>query len=183
MVHKEVACYHSKVLDAAFNGSFIESQTKTYELEDTSEEAFRLLMQWLYSQKLVLKQLNDSEQPDGQTSLAEDKSLVELWVLADRLGMPRLKNFVLKAIYDISEKWFAMSASTFSYIYEHTAPDSLLRQYTVASCASINAAAFEKLTADLPHQMLMEFSVYMLKRAAGLEKEELDITDYLVKED
>lgn len=43
--HKEVVCYHSKVLDAAFNGDFIERQTQIYRLEDTTEGVFKLFMQ------------------------------------------------------------------------------------------------------------------------------------------
>jgi len=51
-VHKEFACYYSPVLRAAFNSSFLEGQTQTYRLEDIGVNAFRLLVQWLYSQNM-----------------------------------------------------------------------------------------------------------------------------------
>jgi BTB/POZ domain len=54
LVHKEVACLHSPVFKTAFNGSFVEGKTQTYRLEDTSVDVFRLLVQWLYSQKFKL---------------------------------------------------------------------------------------------------------------------------------
>jgi hypothetical protein len=65
MINKEVVCFHSKVLDAAFNSNFIEGQTLENYLDDTSPGAFKLFMQWLYSQKLVLSALRNpvSEDP------------------------------------------------------------------------------------------------------------------------
>jgi hypothetical protein len=38
-------------LKAAFTGSFIEDQTQTYEVKDTDPNVFRLLVQWLYTQR------------------------------------------------------------------------------------------------------------------------------------
>lgn len=52
MVHKEHACHHSPVLNAAFNSPMIEGQTQTYTFEDTSQEAVQYLVQWLYSQQI-----------------------------------------------------------------------------------------------------------------------------------
>ncbi|KAH7417462.1 hypothetical protein BKA64DRAFT_702229 [Cadophora sp. MPI-SDFR-AT-0126] len=45
IVHKEFACYHSSVFRAAFNSNFVEGQTQTYRIEDTSAGAFRLLVE------------------------------------------------------------------------------------------------------------------------------------------
>jgi hypothetical protein len=53
-VHKEFACFASPVFDAAFNSNFIEGQTQTYKLDDTTSRAFRLLTQWLYFEKLKI---------------------------------------------------------------------------------------------------------------------------------
>jgi hypothetical protein len=50
----EFACHYSPVLNAAFNSSFLEGQTQTYRLEDIGLSAFRLLVQWLYSQNIDL---------------------------------------------------------------------------------------------------------------------------------
>jgi len=88
-VLKEVVCFHSPDLNAVFNSGFIEGQTQTYRLDDTTERAFRLLVQWLYFQKFELIQLTDDwEQSSyGNAEKAEEMSLVELWVLADKLSM------------------------------------------------------------------------------------------------
>jgi hypothetical protein len=54
VVHKEFACYHSPVLKAAFDGEFIESKTKTYELHDIEGPVAQLFVNWLYTQKVDL---------------------------------------------------------------------------------------------------------------------------------
>jgi hypothetical protein len=46
-VHKEFAC-HVKAFDSAFNSNFMEGQTQTYRIDDTSAVAFRLFVHWLY---------------------------------------------------------------------------------------------------------------------------------------
>ncbi|KAH6671118.1 hypothetical protein B0J14DRAFT_595375 [Halenospora varia] len=58
IIHKEVACFHSPVLNAALNSEFIEGQTQTYTLEDTTPGSFRLLMQWLYGGEFKVSQLS-----------------------------------------------------------------------------------------------------------------------------
>jgi hypothetical protein len=64
-IHKESACHYSPPLNAAFNSAFIEGQTQTYRLENTSESVVRMLIQWLYTQKLDIVQLrNASLQPE-----------------------------------------------------------------------------------------------------------------------
>ena len=62
VVRREFACYHSKVLNTAFNSNFIEGQTQTYRLEDTTPGTFKLLVQWLYMQKLKISQFTSPEQ-------------------------------------------------------------------------------------------------------------------------
>jgi BTB/POZ domain len=44
-IHKEVACLYSPVLKAALNSQFIEGQTQTYTIDDTTKEVFQLLIQ------------------------------------------------------------------------------------------------------------------------------------------
>jgi hypothetical protein len=181
IIHKEVVCFHSKVLDAAFNSNFIEGQTLEYYLDDTSPRAFKLFMQWLYSQKLVLFALRHPIRKNAETMAGESRDLTMLWVLAGKLGMPSLQNAALVAIDDISIQHQRIANETFIYIENNTAADSPLRRYTMAACASFSPEDFA--TVEIPHQILREFGVYMLKRERGLEKKIFNILDYFVKED
>ncbi|KAH8748207.1 hypothetical protein BGZ57DRAFT_861727 [Hyaloscypha finlandica] len=53
-VHKEFACRYSPVLRVAFTGPFLEEQTNTYRLDYVNPSVVRLLVQWLYTQKIDL---------------------------------------------------------------------------------------------------------------------------------
>jgi hypothetical protein len=59
MVHKEHACRYSPVLDKAFNSTFKEGETQNYTMDDASVEAFRMFVQWIYSQKLNVSVHNE----------------------------------------------------------------------------------------------------------------------------
>ncbi|KAH6671117.1 hypothetical protein B0J14DRAFT_656103 [Halenospora varia] len=84
LVHKQVACHSSEVLNAAFNGDFIEGQTQTYILNDVTDNAFTLVTQWMYFQKFDFPKLDgDSVQPHQQ----KIGMLLETWVVAGKLLM------------------------------------------------------------------------------------------------
>lgn len=86
VVHNELACHYTPVLKAAFESNFIEGQTQTYKLQDTTKGAVRLLVQWLYPQKLDTIELTESHITDSnkdkerwnEPMVAQDQSLVEL---------------------------------------------------------------------------------------------------------
>lgn len=86
LIHKEVAC-KSPVI-----AKFLEETLAQdlYHFQNSSERVVRLLVQYLYSQKLVLKQLR----PDCDTEITnesieeEDLALIKLWVLAEKLEIP-----------------------------------------------------------------------------------------------
>ena len=93
IVHKAIACKHSPVFRAAFNSEFREGQEQMYELEDRSEDTIRVLIKWLYSQELDLKQVQlrlEQPRPNAASKKAreramaikgrEDLILCELWV-------------------------------------------------------------------------------------------------------
>jgi len=120
-------------LKAAFNSQFIEGQTQTYRLEDTTEGTFRLFVQWLYYQQLEILQLQDDDVDDDLT-IDEDKSLFGLWILADKLGAPRVQNLVIESIEKYHEKATAIPTLHLRYIYDNTSVCSLLRRYMVDLC-------------------------------------------------
>jgi hypothetical protein len=124
-------------LRAAFNSNFVEGKTQSYQLKDTTEAAFRLLVQWLYSQKLVILQLtpNDSllEGDTHLSQMAEDESLVELWVLADKLKIPKLQNAAIDSMERIRLLTGKIPSSYIvNYTYQCTTANSPLREYVLA---------------------------------------------------
>lgn len=207
MVHKEFACYYSPVFDAAFNSNFIEGQSQIYILDDTTEGAFRLLIQWIYGQKLHIHGIGEisediagreflrrfdgriyeltredhstsdrssSEGSDGSQKADDGKesadsstmnilddfdfdegvtkavleNLFQLWVLADKLSVPQLQNFVLSVIYRVSDIWNWIPSHCAKYTYDKTSHDSPLRKYLVRQCLT-NMSVSSSMTCPL----------------------------------
>ena len=188
LVHKEFACHYSPVLKRAFNSEFVEGQTQTYRLEDTTEQAFRLLVQWLYSQKfeLPLGEYKDNGQiidPEVMRALmAEENSLAELWVLADKLCIPALQNLVIDTIHMICSVRERVPASTYRYIYENTESGSPLRRLVVTyTVRYIDQEGLLGESDFYPRQMLLDLSAFLLcMPKEALFNQPLDLSDYYV---
>jgi hypothetical protein len=78
---------HHSCFFAAFNGNFIEGTTQAMAL-DVDEKAFGVIANWFYNRAVV------SEVGDRPSVVI----LAKVWILAERLLMPRLQNRAMDAI-------------------------------------------------------------------------------------
>jgi len=156
VLHKDFACYYSPVFKAAFNGNFIEGQTQEYHLEDVSEETAQFLVQWIYHQTLTIAQLDNG----GAYIRKEWRDLVHLWVLADKLLIPRLQNVVLRYLYQVMIRIKTTPFSIIPYVYEHTTSNSPLRRFVVDYCASkLKPEKLQKFPQDFPSEMVTDLAI------------------------
>lgn len=144
-VHKDFVTHASPFFDRAFNGGMIEAQTGVMNFQESNITAFGLLINYIYT---------------GEVEGADDEpipidELINLWILADRVLMPKLQNASLKAIEVQTHSSFSCSPQTYRQIYDHTVKDSLLRKFLVDFLASY--PTIELIDPDqLPKQMLIE---------------------------
>ncbi|CZT09925.1 uncharacterized protein RCO7_02246 [Rhynchosporium graminicola] len=164
LIHKEIVCHNSGVLAVAFNGNFIEGRTQTYRIDDTTERAFKLFMQWLYSKSFTL---------------------VELWVLADMLLMPSLQNAIIDVMMKIYYQDADFPAYICEYVYQHTEKDSALRRLLVKQCTLFgeDAETLEKLAIQLPKEMLVDVYVSQILLVPGYMSSEIFLSKYYVSEE
>ncbi|CZR51140.1 uncharacterized protein PAC_01015 [Phialocephala subalpina] len=103
-VHKEHACFHSPVLRAAFTGNFLEGYIQQYRFDDeTTFHPVKLLVQWIYKESLELTQTDNADDTVRPIKWQEeDMALAQLWILADKLCMPKLQNKVIDYMRDIA---------------------------------------------------------------------------------
>ncbi|TVY34943.1 hypothetical protein LSUB1_G007431 [Lachnellula subtilissima] len=169
VVHKEFACYYSPVLKAAFESEFIEGRTQTYTLDDTTEDAFRLLVQWLYSQRLTSELRDESsgkpydgidKQTQRKTIEAETKILVSLWVLVEKLLLPSLQNDAMGAIIWFAEQLDLLDFHVNTAVYAQTAPGSQLRRVFVDLCAyRLGTESIVQFQVNFSKEMLLDILV------------------------
>jgi hypothetical protein len=188
LVHREVSCFRSSVLKAAFEGNFQEAHTQTYALPHIRERTGQFLLQFLYFQRLEVAQLKANDKPESKTmgdnvspdQLDEDLSLVELWALSDELQMPRLQNLAIKAIDDIGHKLDSVATFTIDLAYKLTAEESALRRYIVATCCyELDPVDYKESPEDFPKEMLIDLAAYTADE--NLSFSEVVIKDYYVE--
>lgn len=185
IVHKQVACHRSPVLRAAFNGPYIEGQEQSYYLEGVTERTAQFLVQWLYTEKLVIDRLKDDwvDSDVNRGEAREDYDLMDLWILGDFLQMPALQNYTIKAVERIRIKTDYIPASCYdsgSTLFESTAKDSKLRQFFCHQVV-VGTNQYREFTEDAPHEMLLDV-LYLLGK--GIKwGDALNVKDFYVKED
>ncbi|KUJ22814.1 uncharacterized protein LY89DRAFT_728927 [Mollisia scopiformis] len=172
MVHKEVACFGSPVLDAALDRTSIEGDVLKYTMDSTTPRAFRLLVQWLYSRKLKVLQLRTlSESPTTthqarvEAAQSEDESLAELWVLGRELCIPDLQNHVLDKIFAIYRFRSRIPFTTYHYIFKNTSGWCGLARYTIDFCLRyLEPACLEKHQIHFPRKLLVTLTMSFTKQ-------------------
>jgi hypothetical protein len=162
LVHKDFVCFYSAVLKAAFSSEYIEGKTQTYRLEDTTEDAVRLLVHWLYTQKLDIHQLDELKDL-GDIAKKEEKSLVELCVRADRLFIRKLQNDVICLMEELQVRTEKIPTSTFPFVWENTQTTSPLRRYLLDGCIfDLDQSWFQWSPDHFPKEMLLELATDLL---------------------
>jgi len=168
---------------------YFESQTQTYYLEEFTEETVRFLTEWIYTQNIG--PLED-EQPEVLLwgpfgDLAFDRSLAELWVLADKLCMPLLQNLVIDRLESRQLLHDTIPVSIFEYVYNNTSEDSLLRKYLVDVCVfGLAQESYKSSKDEFPVDMLVDIAVASammidkLKLSNELPRPRWDLTVYHV---
>ncbi|KAJ5032520.1 uncharacterized protein L3040_009121 [Drepanopeziza brunnea f. sp. 'multigermtubi'] len=185
LVHKEIICHHSKVFKAAFNGTFLEGQTQTYRLQDTTQGAFRLLTQWIYFQKLNIPQIPPGsvvDEDDEALAGEGEAALAELYVLADKFAMAPLQNAVIDEIENIGLVTRNIPVDIFNYIYENTSPGSALRRYVVMIATSFELGP-EISESNHPYEMTIEMCREFISQRASKRIKKIKISDFYVKLD
>ena len=198
VIHKEVVCHYSPVLNACFNSEFIEGQKQTYNVDDIDKNAFRLFMQWLYTQNINLsahrnifsdfsKTRFQPHDCDATTRQSQEFALVQLWVLAEKYMIPTLQNYTIRILYRLGFVCKPLSPEVYLYIYDNTDPQSKLRLLASHQAAlNPNDRVFLANPSLYPHEMLIDLLIKVQqdrrdKLELGLENLEEE-QNYLVDE-
>ncbi|KAE8448301.1 hypothetical protein EG329_009545 [Mollisiaceae sp. DMI_Dod_QoI] len=144
-------------------------------MDDISSSAFRLFVQWLYTQNFDLQQLQGRAEADALAPTAvyvEDLSIVELWVLAEKLLIPTLQNKAIEAIVKIGELTAIAAYPTFNWIYAHTEDrNHPLRRLAVRQCTQIvPPSIFIDEKDRFPKDLLVEFASRLVEDGTTFRK-------------
>lgn len=158
-MHQELICFYSPYFKAAFKGGFQEATTGEVVLDDVDAEVFGLFVQWLYTQDIM--------DPDSSTTgetikkqMPSTTHLIELWLLAEYLQVPKLQNYVLKVIKE-REKPLDLQNESFHILYERTESGSILRKFFVdlLCWSSMSGQTVLKMQHAIPSEMILDMLV------------------------
>jgi hypothetical protein len=178
-VHKNFICYYSPFFDAAFNGNFVEGDTQSMNLEETSTEAFGIFVNWLYTQGIE----------NSKKGLPCCEALIDLWLLADLVLVPRLQNDAMEKLAEARLLRKGLPTSVLTRAYNHTAKGSLLRRYIVRTWKNSKISGSD----NYPRQFLVDLVNDSSYRACsetgkalkwkGWKTRELDLNQFFISEE
>lgn len=208
-IHRTFAICRSPIFKAAFEGPYLEAQSQTYKIDGPFDDnAIRILAHWIYTMKIDFEHIKDPktgellELPDEPVELEGDErtpgidtfidALVQLWVLADRLLMPKLQNAAMKSFDKLTTSQELLpSPKTCGYVYENTSEDSPLRRYILQRWSMDSRPfGFKSHSQDLPHEMLCEMTALFMEMVVKKDEEyklqgkgwQLKVKDFMVVE-
>ncbi|KAH7418311.1 hypothetical protein BKA64DRAFT_738788 [Cadophora sp. MPI-SDFR-AT-0126] len=165
---------YSSMLDAAFNGPFAEGKSGVMTIDDIGfPSIFGSIQSWMYTQKLT------SPYDDPPCTF---EVYCTIWILADRLLMPKLQNDVAAAMLALEHGSQLIFQGKMAWIYRNTTPDSKLRRLIVDLCAfqmdeKVWAAAGASQT--VPGQFLVGVALAIKADHKCLQKYHVSLKDVL----
>ncbi|TVY50522.1 hypothetical protein LCER1_G005361 [Lachnellula cervina] len=169
VVHKDFACHYSPVLKAALNSDFIEGQTQTWTIKKPQKTTGRLFVHWLYFQQLLDR---DDWEPSEDEDENLDLPLIQLYMLADKLLIPRLQNTIIQVMHQHVRENTLTSINALDYVYENTKMGSLLRRFILDLCACyMDPEHYSTNPEKVPKQMLLELDAAYATKFKVVEAE------------
>lgn len=166
-MHKGLVCCYSAFFRAACTAESKEAISGHVRLPDDSAEIFDLFMQWLYTGKL-----QDDAFDAKQGSWTES---IKLYILADKLQVPTIKNAVLDQMVSTADHAVAFSYekdkfpsnADISLAYGSTSQTSLMRTFLAELFAIMQSFSIEK--DEIPKDYLYDLALSQRagKRVAG----------------
>ena len=174
-IHKNFICHYSPYFNAAFNGSFIEGETQSLDME-ANPRVFSVFVNWIYSQKLEEEDIEDLDS-DAQ---------FQLWILADRLLVPKLQNATMRLLL-LNKRRPSLKRGTLQYVYENTTKGSPLRTRLVEHYTSRGSFTKPRDYENWPSEMLADM-VRVLGQSLpqtgdSLSARNTKLEDYFVSEE
>lgn len=150
-LHRSFACHHSLVLREAFKRPKAEGANHAFIFEVVDSEIFSFFVEWLYTQKLELS---------GELGVRlNNKNLVQLWVVGDKLAVPRFQNLVIDRLHEIYKRDATISTVNLRYVYDNTSEGSALRRFFVNLCTyDLDPQVLQLEPQHLPPEMLLELA-------------------------
>ncbi|KAK8166029.1 hypothetical protein BC567DRAFT_297842 [Phyllosticta citribraziliensis] len=143
-IHRDIICGSSRFFDIAFNhGHFKESQTKRMALEDTDENVFRVVLDWMYApeQQMLKRYPLEAYRTDDQGNKVEkwwDYLLSSCYIFSVVYDIPKLADDIMRlfqARFGIWNTAKCPSIFTILRVFDNVPEDSALSKLLIEKFA------------------------------------------------
>jgi hypothetical protein len=167
-IHKDLLRGESSLFKATLTKKYKKSSQLTLHLPEGDADTFERFVQWIYSGEYILSGFKT-----GTATFDSHNQLAELYTLADKLQVYRLKNDIVNKFFDlmIDEPALPPQISTICYIYENSTWNSPLRRlmvdwYTWGFCLQWYNGDDAKATLSECPEFAVDLAIAMAKRVA-----------------
>ncbi|MCJ1484693.1 hypothetical protein MMC06_004866 [Schaereria dolodes] len=143
-IHRGLLCEYSAYFRAALRGNFQEATEGVVRLPGVMTEIFHLVNGWLYTQQIA-------DEPDEEDP-HYDQKLAFVYICADRLDMPKLRNDAIDALIRRVERNECLEMGVIGLAYTWTPVSSPLRMLVVDMMAHL----FDVVDADKENECLSQ---------------------------
>ncbi|CZR51146.1 uncharacterized protein PAC_01021 [Phialocephala subalpina] len=135
----------------------------------------------------ILDQKSLEPVPKEKVFFVHSRWLTKLWVLADKLLIPKLQNTTIRGLDALATAHQKLPSNLSSYVCKNTAKDSPLRKWFVFEFSfDYIVQSFENGTNDFPREMLLEMIVLLTTGLLTMTRDQArktkNMTDFLVPE-
>lgn len=152
-------------------------------MEDTTEAAFALFLQWIHTQSLNIESREYTRAISDVTE--EGQAYFRLWVLAGKLMMPELQNRAIDLIQQMHLVHCTIWIHEIQYIYKNTSQGSPLRRVMVDQIPwGLGAEHIRAHAGSFTQESLLDIACASRELlTAYSNNKRLVMADYRVKED
>lgn len=118
----DLLCFHSGYFRSALKGGFAEAKTKIVKLLEEETATFELVVEWLYTHGVGAR----LPYKDWEEHCAKIGKLLNTWVLAEHLQMPKLQNVIIRSMSDQMATMENIPYKEFNRVCEIVGSDSPL---------------------------------------------------------
>ncbi|KAM0717913.1 hypothetical protein Q7P37_006245 [Cladosporium fusiforme] len=142
VAHRDIICDKSKFFRAACSKNWRESQERVVRLPEVDEETFHSYLDWIYRNKIVY--MGSEREP-----ATKDFHYIRLYLLGEYLLDVNLRNEIMSSLSrGVSRSMTKPNVEVVEYIWERTAPSSLLRTW-MADLTAYNTTSMKSFEASI----------------------------------
>lgn len=159
MLHQDAVCAQSKFFQAACSNKWREGQEKVVRLPEVEPVHFKVYCDWIYSDEV--SEVTATQEEESEEKAAEDKRLMEIYVLGDTLDDVALRNRVVLMFWKRMRSYkFLPSAEVWQWVWGSLPQGSLMRRMVVDVLVSrLCRKDFALKVSQYPPELVQEIAV------------------------